>query len=90
MKRYKALERDGWQCSMPGCRKLVSFEEHHIQFRSHGGPDATWNLLSLCNACHDLVHSGLVQITGTAPDDITITLGHGPHRELWRHDIRIA
>lgn len=29
---------------------------HHIIFRSAGGPDTSWNLLTLCNACHNGIH----------------------------------
>lgn len=29
---------------------------HHIVFRSHGGPDEAWNLITLCKRCHDRAH----------------------------------
>lgn len=29
---------------------------HHIVYRSHGGDDADWNLVTLCDRCHDAIH----------------------------------
>ncbi len=48
------LQRDGWKCRSCGMRN--NLHVHHIQFRSQQGPDASWNLLTLCNSCHDGVH----------------------------------
>jgi len=57
---YKALckrvwGRDGWRCRRCGLRDHLHC--HHVQFRSQGGPDESWNLLSLCSECHDAVHN---------------------------------
>ena len=30
---------------------------HHIKYKSEGGGDEHSNLITLCRACHDLVHS---------------------------------
>lgn len=30
---------------------------HHIRYKSQGGGDNHENLITLCRACHDLVHS---------------------------------
>jgi 5-methylcytosine-specific restriction endonuclease McrA len=56
---YKALcrailERDHWRCRSCGSRNALHV--HHIVFRSQQGPDAEWNLIALCNACHSGIH----------------------------------
>jgi 5-methylcytosine-specific restriction endonuclease McrA len=48
------LERDHWKCCSCGSRNALHV--HHIWFRSHGGPDMLWNLITLCSSCHDGVH----------------------------------
>ena len=52
--RRIVLARDGWECMLCG-RPAV--DTHHILYRSQGGPDEAWNLISLCRTCHDLVHA---------------------------------
>ena len=39
---------------------------HHIIYRSELGPDASWNLCTLCVTCHDAVHSGNLNIWSDA------------------------
>ncbi len=56
---YKALckvvlQRDGFKCRSCGVRSALHV--HHIIFRSQQGPDEAWNLLTLCNSCHDGAH----------------------------------
>jgi len=48
------LYRDGWKCRYCGLRNNLTV--HHIIFRSDGGPDESWNLITLCNSCHNGVH----------------------------------
>ncbi len=48
------LERDSWRCQ--ACGNMQFLEVHHIQFRSHSGPDAEQNLITLCASCHDKLH----------------------------------
>jgi 5-methylcytosine-specific restriction endonuclease McrA len=50
------LKRDGWKCRSCGLRQ--NLHVHHIQYRSHSGPDESWNLITLCNQCHEAVHRG--------------------------------
>lgn len=50
----KVYHRDNWKCRV--CKKRKGLAAHHIIFRSHGGDDADWNLLSLCQHCHDGIH----------------------------------
>jgi hypothetical protein len=54
---YRVLRRDGWKCRNCGFR--ANLHVHHIWFRSQGGPDDIWNLVTLCNACHDGVHTAI-------------------------------
>ncbi len=52
--RQKVWDRDGWKCRRCGLRE--SLHAHHVIFRSEGGRDETWNLLTLCQSCHDQIH----------------------------------
>jgi hypothetical protein len=64
----KALARDNWRCTVPGCSRMA-LHAHHIQFRSRGGTDELENLTSLCPMHHLLgIHGGFLRVTGTAPD----------------------
>lgn len=51
----QVLDRDHWRCRHCGYRQGMSV--HHVIFRSDGGRDESWNLITLCNECHDQVHS---------------------------------
>lgn len=53
--RAVVLVRDKGRCRLL-CGRAAT-DTHHILYRSQGGPDETWNLISLCRWCHDLVHS---------------------------------
>ena len=64
----RALERDDYRCTVPGCSR-IALHAHHIQFRSDGGSDELENLTSLCLVHHlHGVHGGYLKVTGTAPD----------------------
>ncbi len=52
--RQQVLRRDGWRCQ--GCGATANLEVHHQELRSHSGDDAERNLITLCVACHSLVH----------------------------------
>lgn len=59
-------QRDRWRCASPVCRSR-NVTPHHIVFRSHGGDEATGNLVSLCETCHlELVHRGRLVVSGDA------------------------
>lgn len=47
------LERDGRACAR--CGLTMNLSVHHIKPRSEGGPSTFTNLITLCNACHDIV-----------------------------------
>jgi hypothetical protein len=78
------LERDGWRCTAPGCRSTGTgrLQEHHVVFRSHGGPETDpRNLTTLCNAHHAMLHEGLIRCSGEAPGGLTWEMGVQEGRE---------
>jgi hypothetical protein len=77
--RHKVFARDGWRCSAPGCTSMQNLHDHHIRFRSAGGPDALENRITLC-AFHHLrgVHAGLLRCVGRAPDGMRWDMGIRP------------
>jgi 5-methylcytosine-specific restriction endonuclease McrA len=50
----RVLERDNLRCQ--ACGSMQNLEVHHIQFRSHSGPDLEENLITLCAPCHGQSH----------------------------------
>lgn len=48
------MERDEWKCRF--CKIRNCLHVHHIVYRSELGPDASWNLVTLCSSCHEAVH----------------------------------
>lgn len=47
------------------CGKEKEFiKEHHIQSKSLGGSDDSYNKAFICSDCHDRVHYGLIIIEG--------------------------
>jgi 5-methylcytosine-specific restriction endonuclease McrA len=61
------LQRDGFKCRNPKCKKRSGLHVHHLVFRSEGGDDASWNLIAICSDCHDGIH-------GTRPGFFIIVL----------------
>ena len=59
----RVLGRDEWKCRNPRCQYRGNLHVHHIIFRSEDGPDETWNLVVVCNECHDKLHAYLLFIT---------------------------
>ena len=51
-----AIVGDRYRCQ--GCGALSHLEVHHRELRSHSGDDAEQNLITLCTACHAMVHRG--------------------------------
>ncbi len=68
--REQVLARDGYCCTVPGCRRNVGLDLHHIEYRSHGGGHELSNLTSACDLHHRAVHAGKLVIRGTAPDHL--------------------
>ncbi len=72
----RALARDRWCCTAPGCSR-TAVHAHHVEFRSRGGDDDLGNLTSLCAAHHLAgIHGGLLRVTGTAPDGLIWQVTH--------------
>jgi hypothetical protein len=57
--RQQVLRRDGWRCQ--SCGALSHLEVHHRELRSQSGDDAEQNLITLCTACHSIVHRGTIE-----------------------------
>jgi hypothetical protein len=70
-KREQILARDGHCCTVPGCRRIVGLDLHHIEYQSRGGGHALTNLTTTCDLHHRAVHFGKLVIRGTAPDRLT-------------------
>ena len=74
--RLKIMERDGFRCQVPGCSCRRFLEVHHIVYRSHGGSNEGWNLITLCGFHHrQCLHNGYIIIKGEALDNVSIVLG---------------
>jgi hypothetical protein len=72
----RVLERDGCRCTAPGCTARRNLQVNHIQERSHGGPDAAWNLHAVCAAHHlHYIHGGRASVRGRAPGNMVWRLG---------------
>lgn len=53
------LARDNYKCqSGQKCKHSEKLHVHHIVFRSKGGTDTPSNLITLCEKCHNDLHSG--------------------------------
>ncbi|MHC9544399.1 MAG: HNH endonuclease [Vulcanimicrobiota bacterium] len=78
---YAILKRDHFQCQVPGCKCRRNLEVHHIIWRSKGGCDEHWNLLTLCKSHHKhILHDMMaLKIEGTAPHNLTFTFD--PHSD---------
>jgi len=54
--RIACLMRDDFTCQKCG-KKGVKLTAHHIVWTSKGGKDSIYNLITLCENCHEKVHS---------------------------------
>ena len=54
--RKRVLARDGYRCRRPGCNGTNFLEVHHIKPRAASGSNHESNLITLCSACHQLLH----------------------------------
>jgi 5-methylcytosine-specific restriction endonuclease McrA len=54
--RRKVLSRDRHCCRAPGCEHTKFLEVHHVIPRADGGGIDPENLITLCSACHRLMH----------------------------------
>ncbi len=59
------LHRDGYTCQhCRGKSKDSRLHCHHIVFRSKQGTDSPENLITLCETCHEALHSGEFELSG--------------------------
>src|SRR5215203_1696427 len=71
--REQVLMRDGFMCSVPGCRSQRYLDAHHLEWQCAGGPHKPSNILTLCFGHHHQLHAGKLVITGIAPHELTFT-----------------
>ncbi len=65
--RRQVLARDGHRCQAPGCRSTRFLEVHHREPRRRGGRNSAANLITLCAACHRLLHESGVGLAAALP-----------------------
>lgn len=53
--RQAIFQADGYSCRLCGTPYILHI--HHIKYRSEGGTHDPENLVVLCMACHELVHT---------------------------------
>jgi hypothetical protein len=70
--RAAVKQRDKGRCVVPGCKEALK-HLHHIVYRSQGGKWRSENVCSLCVKHHQLLHGGLITISGNADEHLTIT-----------------
>jgi 5-methylcytosine-specific restriction endonuclease McrA len=65
--RRQVLARDGHRCQAPGCRATRFLEVHHREPRRRGGRNSAANLITLCAACHRLLHESGMGLAAALP-----------------------
>ncbi len=65
--RRQVLARDSHRCQGPGCRATRFLEVHHRDPRRRGGRNSAANLITLCAACHRLLHESGVGLAAALP-----------------------
>jgi hypothetical protein len=77
---------------VPGCTGRRSLHSHHMRLRSRGGPDRSWNRVTLCATHHErAVHGdGSVRIQGRAPHELLFELGPEPAERFASGDVRLG
>ena len=81
-KHVNVFTRDRFLCMAPGCPKRGDLHGHHMEYRSHGGSNHPWNLLTLCFMDHKYeVHAGHAKLSGRAPQALLWHLGCRPATE---------
>jgi hypothetical protein len=80
-REHRVFARDGWRCTFPGCTSYGNLQDHHIEYRSHGGSDALSNRTALC-VWHHLrgEHAKILRVRGAAPAKLRFELGLRPGR----------
>ncbi len=72
--RWLTRQRDNGKCRIPNCRDKAA-HLHHIVFRSKSKrlKWQTANCVWLCVDHHQLLHAGVIRITGNADEEIIVT-----------------
>ena len=77
LNRRRSQVRKLWdeqQGLCPRCGLLIEcsdvFDQHHIIFRSRGGPDEAENLQLMHRTCHQQLHSSAKSVRRPAPEDV--------------------
>ena len=70
-KREQVLARDGHCCTVPGCRRAIGLDLHHIEYQHRGGGHDLSNLTAICDLHHRAIHFGKLVVQGSAPDRLT-------------------
>ena len=68
----ECFKRDGWHCR--NCNSTQNLHPHHIVYKSQGGPDTLYNLVTLCMNCHRDVHEGKIIVN--VPEGMVATAGN--------------
>jgi hypothetical protein len=88
---HKILERDGWQCAVPGCSSRRGLEIHHIRPRARGGSNDPSNLITVCSSHHrGIIHEGRLTCRGEAPGKVVFVFDVRGGRVSYRGDVREA
>jgi hypothetical protein len=74
--RRAVRERDHYRCAFPGCQSRRT-DLHHIRHWAKGGTTSYWNLISLCEAHHVIVHEQGYLITRDKHGGFTFTRRDG-------------
>ncbi len=69
-KREQVLARDGHCCTVPGCRRSIGLDVHHVEYQSRGGKHDLWNITTICSLHHKAIHFGKLVVRGRAPDHL--------------------
>ena len=72
-------QRDGYRCTVPGCRSSQFLDVHHIVWQSRGGGHEMENLTTVCGGHHGAVHRSEIVITGKAQAIVVTRKFEVPH-----------
>jgi 5-methylcytosine-specific restriction endonuclease McrA len=64
--RREVYERDGWKCRNCGEDDVGALTCHHVVYRSQGGKHGKDNLVTVCWACHRLIHDKVLTVVRKA------------------------
>jgi hypothetical protein len=78
--RRSVALRDGHRCRVPGCRRHLWLDLHHLVPVWEGGRHVRSNLVYLCRFHHQLVHAGLLRCEREAGGELRFVAVRG---ERW-------